>query len=274
MKKIAFLLFFVAFPVLPQNSLHTPEKIYQFGKHVFELGLYDKAEFEFNRLVATPFFNDTAKFFIDLSRIKRGKYDFEFLSPFTPHLKYAIDKEKFETGIGGISVVPPERLNDSSLSINYLKLKILTDIQRGEFDGEDKNNIYLFGEDGLNFLLSNLERRIDPKKKSPLFAGILSAIVPGLGRVYTGEYGDAAASFLLSGIFGYLAYSNFRDGYMQRGFIFGLITAFFQGGNIYGSVVSASLYNQNEIEKREKEFFDFYYGKKPLKSAEKILERE
>jgi len=271
LKKFAVVLFLMAFPVFAQNSLHSPEKIYQFGKHVFELGFYDKAEIEFNRLAATPFFNDTAKFFIDLLQIKRGKHDIQFLSPFSAHLKYAIEKEKFESGGGGITVRPPERLNDSCLSINYLKLKILTDIQRGVFDEEDKNNIYLFGGEGSVFLLSNLEQRIDPKTKSPLFAGILSAIVPGLGRVYTGDYGDAAASLLLTGIFGYLTYSNFRDGYMQRGFIFGLITAFFQGGNIYGSVVSASLYNQNEIEKREKEFFDFYYGNKPLKPAEKIL---
>lgn len=262
------------FPVCAQNSLHTPENIYKFSKHLFDLGFYDKAEIEFNRLSTTPSFNDTSKFYIDLSRIKRGEYDSHFLSPFRAHLTYAIDKEKFEAGRAGTTVKLPEIVNDSSLSINYLKLKILTDIQRGIFDEEDRNNIYLFGEDGSNFLLSNLERRIDPKTKSPLFTGILSAIVPGLGRVYTGEYGDAAASLLLTGIFGYLTYSNFKDGYMQRGFIFGLITAFFQGGNIYGSIVSASLYNQNEKEMREKEFFDFYYGKKPLKPAEKILERE
>ncbi len=274
MKNFTVLLFLLALPVCAQNSLHTPEKIYRFGKHVFELGFYDKAEIEFNRLAATHFFNDTAKFFIDLSRIKRGKHDSPFLSPFKDHLKYAIDKENFESGKVGTTVKLPESINDSSLSINYLKLKILSDIYRGVFDEEDKNDIYLFGGDGSDFLLSSLEQRIHPKKKSPLFAGILSAIVPGLGRVYTGEYGDAAASLLLTGIFGYLAYSNFRDGYMQRGFVFSLITAFFQGGNIYGSVVSASLYNQNEIEKREKDFFDFYYGKKPLKSAEKILERE
>ena len=271
MKKFAILLFLLLFPVIAQNSLHTPEKVYRFGKHVFELGFYDKAEIEFSRLAATPFFDDTAKFFIDLSRIKRGEYDIQFLSPFSTHLKYAIEKEKFESGKVGTTVKLPQSINDSSLSVNYLKLKILTDIQRAVFDEEDKNNIYLFGGEGSNFLLSNLEQRIDPKKKSPLFAGILSAIVPGLGRIYTGDYGEAAASLLLTGIFGYLAYSNFRDGYMQRGFIFGLITAFFQGGNIYGSVVSASLYNQNEIEKREKEFFDFYYGNKPLKPAEKIL---
>jgi len=274
LKSLTILLFLLTFPVFAQNSLHSPDKIYKFGKHIFELGFYEKAEIEFNRLTATPFYNDTVKFYIDLTRIKQGNHNFEFLSPFKDHLKYAIDKEKFEKGDSSLPSNLLPITTDSVLSINYLKLKILSDIHRGVLDEVDKNNIYLFGGEGSNFLLDNLEQRVDPKRKSPLFAGILSAIVPGLGRVYTGEYGDAAASLLLTGIFGYLAYSNFKDGYMQRGFVFSLITAFFQGGNIYGSVVSASLYNQNQIEKREKEFFDFYFNGKPLDSPQKILERK
>jgi hypothetical protein len=153
-------------------------------------------------------------------------------------------------------------------------LKILSDIRSKKFDDVDKNSIHLFGSEGSEFLLDNLVERVDPSTKSPLFAGILSAIVPGLGRVYTGDYGDAAASLFITSIFAYLAYSNFFDGHYQRAWIFTGIAAFFQGGNIYGSVAAAKIYNESQRELTEKKFWEYYQKSKPLKQPNKIVEDE
>ena len=83
--------------------------------------------------------------------------------------------------------------------------------------------------------------------RSPLLAGILSTIVPGAGRVYTGRVGDAFTSLFLVGITGWRAYDGFqRDGLSSvTGWTLGTISGIFYVGNIYGSVISARVYNRH-----------------------------
>lgn len=82
--------------------------------------------------------------------------------------------------------------------------------------------------------------------RSPLLAGILSTIVPGTGRLYTGRLSDALASLLLVGITGWQAYDGFqRDGLSSvKGWTLGTIGGIFYVGNIYGSALSAHVYNR------------------------------
>lgn len=87
------------------------------------------------------------------------------------------------------------------------------------------------------------EWKNDPPYKSPLLAGILSTIVPGLGKVYTENYSDGVFAALLTGLFGYIAYTDFKADHNVRGWIFTGVAAFFYTGNIYGSAASAQIYN-------------------------------
>ncbi len=87
------------------------------------------------------------------------------------------------------------------------------------------------------------EWKIDPPYKSPWLAGILAAIVPGLGKVYTENYSDGFFAALLTGLFGYIAYTDFKADHNVRGWIFTGVSAFFYTGNIYGSAASAQIYN-------------------------------
>jgi hypothetical protein len=270
-----FFLFLINFSVIyAQNSLHTPENILKFANHIYKLGYFDKAQAEFERLKLSPLFSDTIQFYIDLCKIELGDTNFVGNTTSLPYLQYASNKKKFELEKPLDIPVVSDGPHLQKLSLNFLKLKMLSDIKHGRFDEVDKNSIYLFGEKGTNFLLQNLELRLDPPYRSPFLAGLLSTVFPGLGRVYTGEYGDAFSSLLLSGIFGFLGYSNFKDGYTTRGVIFSSLATFFYGGNIYGSVVSADLYNKDQKERVDKEFWEYYYSDKPLKSANKIWENE
>lgn len=83
--------------------------------------------------------------------------------------------------------------------------------------------------------------------RSPFLAGVLSTVVPGAGRVYTGRLGDALTSLVTIGLAGWQAYDGFqRDGLSSvKGWTFGTLCSVFYVGNIYGSVVSARVYNQN-----------------------------
>ena len=83
--------------------------------------------------------------------------------------------------------------------------------------------------------------------RSPFLAGVLSTIIPGAGRLYTGfRVGDAVTSLITVGVTGWQAYDGFRrDGLSSvKGWTLGTIGGIFYVGNIYGSVVSARVYNR------------------------------
>jgi TM2 domain-containing membrane protein YozV len=83
----------------------------------------------------------------------------------------------------------------------------------------------------------------DPPYKSTFIAGILSAIIPGSGKMYVGEWGDGITAFLITGLFAFLAYDNFKAHHNTRAWIFTGLGGFFYGGNIYGSVAAAQIFN-------------------------------
>jgi hypothetical protein len=83
--------------------------------------------------------------------------------------------------------------------------------------------------------------------RSPFLAGVLSTIVPGAGRLYTGRLGDALTSLFTVTLTGWQAYDGFRrDGLSSvKGWTLGTLSGIFYVGNIYGSVISARVYNRH-----------------------------
>jgi TM2 domain-containing membrane protein YozV len=84
------------------------------------------------------------------------------------------------------------------------------------------------------------------RKKSLFMAGTLSAIIPGLGKVYAGKTGEGISSFLLISFLGAITAEN----YIKAGpknfktITFGSLFTIFYIGNIYGSVVSIKVARQ------------------------------
>ena len=78
-------------------------------------------------------------------------------------------------------------------------------------------------------------------RKSAWLAGALSAVVPGLGRVYIGRVADGIMSFVLIGVTGVLSAQGFYDEGRAsvRGWILGSVAALLYVGNVYGSAVGA-----------------------------------
>ncbi|RKU16863.1 hypothetical protein C6500_16695 [Candidatus Poribacteria bacterium] len=86
----------------------------------------------------------------------------------------------------------------------------------------------------------------DLPTRSPFLAGALSTVVPGAGRLYTGRFSDAFTSLFIVGLTGWQAYDGFqRDGLSSvKGWTLGTLSGIFYVGNIYGSVISARVYNR------------------------------
>jgi TM2 domain-containing membrane protein YozV len=79
--------------------------------------------------------------------------------------------------------------------------------------------------------------------KSPLLAGLLSMVIPGLGKVYTGHPTDGLLSLISIATFTYASYDGFSSGGSSstRGWVFGALASGLYLGNIYGSALSASI---------------------------------
>lgn len=84
------------------------------------------------------------------------------------------------------------------------------------------------------------------KDKSPLLAGVLSAIVPGSGKFYAGKRGEGIYAFIISSFLGLQTWEGYRkDGLNSpRCIIYGSLFTLFYAGNIWGSAIAASQYNR------------------------------
>jgi putative component of membrane protein insertase Oxa1/YidC/SpoIIIJ protein YidD/TM2 domain-containing membrane protein YozV len=86
------------------------------------------------------------------------------------------------------------------------------------------------------------------RRRSRLASTLLSAIIPGAGQLYSGRAGDGAYSFLTVASTGlvtwwFAAEPATRDRTRVKVSIFGVITALFYAGNVYGANVAARDYN-------------------------------
>ncbi len=104
-------------------------------------------------------------------------------------------------------------------------------------------------EKNLDFLYKN---KFEGRSKSPFIAGVASAIIPGLGKIYAGKTTEGIASFLVVGSFAAVTAENWIKNGLEnwKTILFGLIGATFYIGNIYGSVISVQTYN-NDIRKKQ-----------------------
>ncbi len=96
-----------------------------------------------------------------------------------------------------------------------------------------------------SLLLSHLNTQQQYKYKKPGLALGLSAVVPGLGKVYTKDWKDGLISLLFVATNAWQAYRGFSQNGTSSvyGWIFGTMAVGFYGSNLYGSWKSAQDYN-------------------------------
>ena len=81
------------------------------------------------------------------------------------------------------------------------------------------------------------------RSKSPVLAGIMSGIIPGSGKIYAGKTGAGIASMIGTVGFGLITWENYRKLGIENAktIIFGSIFIFNYASNIYGSVISVKV---------------------------------
>ncbi|TYO96823.1 tetratricopeptide repeat protein [Geothermobacter ehrlichii] len=97
-------------------------------------------------------------------------------------------------------------------------------------------------------LAAGIDRLQSLPLKSPATAGVLSALLPGAGQVYTGRYRDGAIALALNAAFIFAAVEAFDNDSPVLGGILTFIELGWYGGNIYNAVNNAHKGNRRRLE--------------------------
>lgn len=97
--------------------------------------------------------------------------------------------------------------------------------------------------------------------KSPFLAASMSAVAPGLGKLYTNRHLDGLYSLIMVGASAWQAYSSYRNkGFDSIGlYLYGGIALYFYGGNVYGSFLSAREYNYKHRKQFETDLDEYIH---------------
>lgn len=132
--------------------------------------------------------------------------------------------------------------SDSLLFFQSLAFGALSDWKSCKQSAETIDSSF----DGKNSLLAICKKAISYRRKKAGISLALSAIIPGLGRVYTGNWKDGVFTLIFVGTFSWQAYSGFnRNGPTSvYAWVFTGLAGVFYLGNLYGSHRAAIIRNQ------------------------------
>ncbi len=234
-------------------DFHSPENIKKFADYLFCEKDYLRANLEYQKL-ENIVGSDTLNFKIGLGYLYIDDYSnsIQKLSDITPASVF-FDEAKLQ------------ELKAYFLTENYIAFRSFfiesysIKTNRYQSNGEKLFNFsYLFTDDELpsseeflNPFNKDEEEKVtslynwkyEPPDKNPALAGIISAVIPGSGKMYVGEWGDGIMALITTGLFAFLAYDNFKADHTTKAWIFTGLGAFFYAGNVYGSVAAAQIYN-------------------------------
>jgi tetratricopeptide (TPR) repeat protein len=91
--------------------------------------------------------------------------------------------------------------------------------------------------------LAALEAPHDVPSRSPLLAGSLSAVIPGLGSVYVGRYAEGGLAFFVNALLISATVSSFQHDQPALGSVLGVFALAFYGGSIYAAASGAHKFN-------------------------------
>lgn len=234
-------------------NLFSPHNIKKFADYLFCSHDYLRAALEYQRYISTnP--NDTVSYKIAIANSKIGNYSkaaklFKSISHQShlfsdAQLEYykALFQDEDYFGLRN-DIINADSSNQLVLSPRTKKLFYFSYLFTN--DKLPSENQFLSQFEGTDFqrVKDFYSWKEAPPYKSTLVAGILAAIIPGLGKFYVNEYSDGVFAFLATAALGYLSYSDFKAEHNFRGWVFGGLAAGFYAGNIYGSIAAAQIYN-------------------------------
>jgi hypothetical protein len=97
-------------------------------------------------------------------------------------------------------------------------------------------------------------------KKNPILSASMSAIVPGLGKVYSGQSRIAIGNFAANILFGFMSVESIKKLGLKHpiSIINILFTSAFYGANIYGSYRDTQYFKKEHLYQLYKDAYNYY----------------
>ena len=109
-----------------------------------------------------------------------------------------------------------------------------------------------------------LQKQLHKTQKSPLLAGMMSAILPGSGRIYAGRFLDGIMGMWMMYVVGNSAYHAIKNKRPISGPLFGIAAGFVYLGEVYGGWRAAKYYQiQDRVPKGLEPSISGLTGKRP-----------
>lgn len=237
----------------PQNSdMFSPSSRLKFGNHLFADKDYLRAIDEYKAFLKTST-DDTVMFRFAESYLRIGRYseaadNFKtlfFNSPISEEAKLEYFKAGFfendYRSFRDITQNPVYSSGKYSKEIN--RLAYITYLFDNEALPDTSEFRKAFPDSVQPAMMKFYIQKKFPAFKSASKASWLSALLPGLGKIYTGEISNGITNFIATSLLVFLTVDNFRAKHNFRGAVFGTLTALSYAGGIYGAAASANLYN-------------------------------
>lgn len=252
MRNLFRIFFLLPLSVFSQSSsfdFHSPENIKKFADYLFCDGDFLRAIEQYESIDdQAP--NDTIqyKMMFGYSELELYQYSNEIFNRISAHSKFYPDayllslKNKLLIESKSLSLEDKHSF-DTKYAERITKLKSISKLYDENFSMSQEKFIEPFDEAEQKTVSMFYDLKTNPPYKSPALAGFMSAIIPGSGKMYVGEWGDGITALAVTGLFAFLAYDNFQADHTTRAWIFTGLGAFFYAGNIYGSVASAQIFN-------------------------------
>ena len=107
-------------------------------------------------------------------------------------------------------------------------------------------------------LIAALDELPHARHKSPVVSGVLAALMPGAGHLYTGQKKQALFSFVTNVLLFFGSYEAFdKEVYTAGGFL-SLFSLNYYSGNIFGAITSAHKFNRQKREERLRQAMQKY----------------
>lgn len=249
------------------TEYYSPENIFKFAEYLYQEGDYLRAAGEYQRyLFYLPEDADSALYKIGLCYRREGNFSkaisfFQKLRLEYPesHLRsaasYQIAYSYFTSGQYDKSVKFIDGiLNETGSEVGSFggrlqMLRALNLLHQKRWQDAEKILQNLRDEnlnDNILALKAGAQEGRNLPCKNPALAGLLSAVLPGAGKMYCKQYGDGFYSLALIVTTGLAAWDGFQDNgiYSASGWFFGSLCGIFYAGNVYGSSIAARIYNR------------------------------
>ncbi|MCK9425370.1 MAG: hypothetical protein M0Q21_04925 [Ignavibacteriaceae bacterium] len=266
---LSLLSLFPSFLFSQDSALFTPEKRKAFADHLFCEKDYLRASEEYEGLQSVNK-SDSLSYYIGLCFLKMN--DYEKAKDYFSQLKNSSLGEEsrllflktsflLNKNIEGESDSSSNQFMNKELKTSFRRLELAAQIKAGMDQTNPLSLNNHFEESDAQILKSFADKFSHPNSKSPFAAALFSTLLPGAGKIYTKNYGDGITSLIVTGLFTFLWYDNFRAGHPTRAWIFAGLTGFFYWGSVYGSYISARNYNLEKEEELNNEFQSYLSSK-------------